>query len=287
MLTQEQIPSLIQATAYDPSGDKIGSVKQVYLDDRTDSPQFATVHTGLFGLKESFVPLEGAELRGDRVVVGVDKAQVKDAPSIDPDGSDGSLTPTQVAELYRHYQLPNQASGTRDTYAADVDRDRGTAVGETYEGRSGQHYESDGGNVRHTGRETRETRETRDSRGSRDDNAMTRSEERLNVGTSTEEAGRARLRKYVVTENEKHTVPVSHERVRVEREPITDANRGEAFSGPAISEAEHEVTLHAEKPVVEKEAVPVERVRLGTETVTEEKTVGGQVRKERIETDER
>ncbi|GAA0275491.1 PRC and DUF2382 domain-containing protein [Cryptosporangium japonicum] len=272
MLTQEQIPSLIQSTAYDSSGDKIGSVKQVYLDDRTDRPQFATVHTGLFGLKESFVPLEGAELRGDRVVVPVDKAQVKDAPSIDPEGSDGSLTPTQVAELYRHYRLPTQPSGTRDTYAADVDR-------ESDDHRHGQHYESDGGNVRFSGRETRTGRD--------DDNAMTRSEERLNVGTETHEAGRARLRKYVVTENEQHTVPVSRERVTVEREPITDANRGQAFSGPAISEAEHEVTLHEERPVVEKEAVPVERVRLGTETVTEEQTVGGQVRKERIDTDER
>jgi len=271
-LTQDQIPSLIQSTAYDPSGDKIGAVKQVYLDDRTDQPQFATVHTGLFGLKETFVPLEGAQLQGDRVVVPVDKAQVKDAPNIDPDGSDGSLTPTQVAELYRHYHLPTAPSGTRDTYAADVDHEH------TGHQATGQHYESDGGNVRHTERER--------STG-RDDNAMTRSEERLRVGTETHEAGRARLRKYVVTEEERHTVPVSHERVRVEREPITEANRDAALSGPAISEAEHEVTLHAEKPVVEKEAVPVERVRLNTETVTEEKTVGGKVRKEQIETDER
>lgn len=278
MLTQEQIPSLIQSTAYDPSGDKIGAIKQVYLDDRTDSPQFATVHTGLFGLKESFVPLEGAELQGDRVVVPVDKAQVKDAPSIDPDGSDGSLTPTQVAELYRHYHMSATSSGTRDAYPADVDSDRGRAVGETHESRTGQHYESDGGKVRHTGRETR---------GGHDDDAMTRSEERLDVGTETHEVGRARLRKYVVTEQEQHTVPVTRERVKVEREPITDANRGSAFDGPAISEAEHEVVLHAERPVVEKETVPVERVRLGTETVTREETVGGQVRKERIETDER
>ena len=63
------------------------------------------------------------------------------------------------------------------------------------------------------------------------------------------------------------TVPVSHEEVRVEREPITDANVGAAMDGPALSEEEHEVVLHAEVPNVEKTTVPVERVRLGTETV--------------------
>src|SRR3712207_7598050 len=124
-----------------------------------------------------------------------------------------------------------------------------------------------------------------DTSGPTTDNAMTRSEERLNVGTRSEEVGRARLRKYVVTENVSETVPVSREEVRVEREPITDANVGNALDGPAISEEEHEVTLHAERPVVEKEAVPVERVRLDKETVTEQERVSSDVRKEEIEVD--
>jgi uncharacterized protein (TIGR02271 family) len=112
---------------------------------------------------------------------------------------------------------------------------------------------------------------------------MTLSEERLSVGTRQTEAGRARLRKYVVTENVTQTVPVSHEEVRLEREPITDANIGNALDGPAISEEEHEVVLHAETPVVAKEAVPVERVRLDKTTVTEQETVTDSVRKEEIE----
>jgi uncharacterized protein (TIGR02271 family) len=113
---------------------------------------------------------------------------------------------------------------------------------------------------------------------------MTRSEERLQVGTQQVETGRARLRKYIVTENVQQTVPVSREEVRVEREPITDGNVGAAYDGPALSEEEHEVVLHAEKPVVAKETVPVERVRLDTETVTEQQTVNEQVRKEQIDT---
>ena len=114
---------------------------------------------------------------------------------------------------------------------------------------------------------------------------MTLSEERVEVGTQKREAGRARLRKYVVTENVTQTVPVQREEVRLEREPITEANRGAAESGPEISEEEHEVVLHEERPVVEKEAVPVERVRLDTETVTDDVTVNEEVRKEKLDAD--
>jgi uncharacterized protein (TIGR02271 family) len=125
-----------------------------------------------------------------------------------------------------------------------------------------------------------------DTSGPTTDTAMTRSEENLRVGTQKVEAGRVRLRKYVVTEEVSTTVPVSHEEVRVEREPITDANRDAATSGPEISEEEHEVVLHEERPVVQKEVVPVERVRLNTETVAGEETVSDNLRKEVIETDD-
>jgi uncharacterized protein (TIGR02271 family) len=115
------------------------------------------------------------------------------------------------------------------------------------------------------------------------DDAMTRSEEELAVGTTARERGRVRLRKYVTTEQEQVTVPVQREEARVEREPITDANLDAATSGPDITEAEYEVTLREEEPVVEKRAVPKERVRLDTDTVTEERQVGEEVRKEQIE----
>jgi uncharacterized protein (TIGR02271 family) len=125
----------------------------------------------------------------------------------------------------------------------------------------------------------------RDTSGPTTDEAMTRSEEELAVGTTQRERGRVRLRKYVTTEQQQVTVPVSREEVRVEREPITDANLDAATSGPAISEEEHEVTLREETPVVEKRVVPRERVRLDTETVTDERQVSEEVRKEQIEVD--
>ena len=123
----------------------------------------------------------------------------------------------------------------------------------------------------------------RDTSGPTTDDAMTRSEEELRVGTAQRERGRVRLRKYVTTEQVEQTVPVQRERVRVEREPVTDANRDAATSGPEISEAEHEVILREEEPVVEKRVVPRERVRLDKDTVTGEERVAEQVRKEQIE----
>ena len=106
-----------------------------------------------------------------------------------------------------------------------------------------------------------------DTSGLITDVAMTRSEERVEVGTRSQEVGRARLRKYVVTEQVTKTVPVTRERAVLETEPITDVNVGAATDGPEISEEEHEVVLHEEVAVVEKVVEPVERVRLGTEEV--------------------
>ena len=117
------------------------------------------------------------------------------------------------------------------------------------------------------------------------DGAMIRSEEELQVGTVSRQAGRARLRKYVVTENVTTTVPVRREEVRVEREPITDANVDAATAGPAISEDEHEVVLLEEEPVVSTQAVPKERVRLTKEAVTTDEEVSADLRKEQIETE--
>ncbi len=112
---------------------------------------------------------------------------------------------------------------------------------------------------------------------------MVRSEERMRATTDEVESGRVRLRKYVVTEEQQMTVPVSHEEVRIEREPITEADRAE---GGRIGEEEQEMTLHSEQAHVEKESVPVEKVHLEKERVTEEETLSDEVRKERFEIDE-
>jgi uncharacterized protein (TIGR02271 family) len=252
MTSPGQWNDLIGATAVDADGDKIGTVGQVYVNDDSGQPEWVTVKTGLFGTKESFAPLYNAQPGSGEVRLAVTKQQVKDAPSMD---ADGHLDPAEAETLYQYY--------------AD------------YVGSAGTQYAGTGNGAEYA--DTGTGAQGHDTSGPTTDNAMTRSEERLHVGTDTVATGRARLRKYVVTENVTQTVPVSHEEVRLEREPITEGNRDAAMSGADITEEEHEVTLRAERPVVTKETVPVERVRLGTETVTEEAQVSEQVRKEQIE----
>ncbi|SEO94513.1 DUF2382 domain-containing protein [Trujillonella endophytica] len=256
MITEQQISSVIGSIAVGPEG-KLGTVGEVYLDDSTGRPEWATVRTGLFGTKEAFVPLADATASGGELRVPYDKDMVKNSPHHD---AEGHLSPSEEADLYRYYGLDSSRS------VADA---VGTARGPELVDRDVDAR----GTVGH------------DTSGPTTDDAMTRSEERLTVGTQRVQAGVARLRKYVVSENVTETVPVSHEEVRVQREPITEGNAGRAMDGPAISEEEHEVVLHAERPVVAKEAVPVERVRLDTETVTGQETVSDTVRKEQIELD--
>jgi uncharacterized protein (TIGR02271 family) len=244
-------------TMVDGDGDRVGTIDSIYVDDQTGEPEWALVNTGLFGAKSTFVPLAQANPAGDDVQVPYQKQLIKDAPKVDPDGH---LSEAEEQELWRHYGL---------------DYGSGYAAAETT---------GDAGYV-DTERTTYDDRDTvgRDVSGPTTDEAMTRSEEELRVGTTQRERGRARLRKYVTTEEQQVTVPVQREEARVEREPITDANLDAATSGPDISEEEHEVVLHEEEPVVEKRAVPKERVRLDTETVTDERQVSEEVRQEQIE----
>jgi uncharacterized protein (TIGR02271 family) len=231
-------PAALHGSAVtDRDGRKLGKVYSVYYDNETDRPEWAAVKSGLFGTHVSLVPLATAEFDGRELQVPYDKDQLQSAPHHDPDRE---LSPSDEAELFRHYGVPYGGPT-----AAEGDR---SVAGDA-----------------------------------RADDAMTRSEEELRVGTEAREAGRVRLRKHVVTENVTRTVPVSHEEVRVEREPITESNRSAAMDGPPISEAEHEVTLHEERPVISKQAVPKERVRLNTDTVTDQQQVSDEVRKEQID----
>jgi uncharacterized protein (TIGR02271 family) len=258
---------------YDSSGDKIGKIEEIYLDADTGAPEWALVNTGLFGTKSTFVPLRDATDDGGNVRVPYEKSQVKDAPNID---SDGELSQQEEAELYRHYGLdysesrsdsglPEGGAGAGTTGETDVTGTTGT---------TGTERTDEAGTVGH------------DTSGPTTDQAMTRSEEELQVGTTQRESGRARLRKYVVEDEVTETVPVQREEVRIEREPITDANVGEATDGPAISDEEHEVVLHEEEVVAEKRAVPKERIRLDKDTVTEEQQVSETVRKEEVDVDD-
>ncbi len=271
MIGTSEIQNLLASggTVVGTDGDKIGKVSQVFLDDQTGNPEWVTVTTGLFGTAESFIPLNQASVRGDEIVVPYDKSTVKGAPRVND--SNGKLSESEEGELYRYYGL-DYTTGTADydttaTTGADYDTTATSGLASTGVDTDAR------GTVGH------------DTSGPTTDQAMTRSEEQLHVGTERVATGRARLRKYVVTEQQTVQVPVSREEVRLEREPITDANVGNALSGPDISEEEHEVILTEERPVVAKETVPVERVRLDKEVVTDTQTVTESTRKEEIELD--
>lgn len=225
--------------AYDINGDKIGAIDQIYYDDITGRPEWLAIRTGFFGMNTSFAPISGSTVYDDDLRLSYTKDQVKDAPNIDP--TNGSLLAHDEQVLFDHYGFASDAS----RYGVDERFDRD--------------YTVDTDRIRGDVAET------------------TRSEEQLRVGTKTVPTGKARLRKYVVTEHQNVIVPVTHEEVRVEREPITN---GECDD---IGDDEAEVTTYAERPVVSTETVAKEKVRLVKETVADEETVSGDVRKEQVD----
>jgi stress response protein YsnF len=240
------VSDLTGRTVIDPDGDKIGTVFDVYVDNETDQPEWLAITTGLFGTKVSFAPIAGAAFAGDDLQLGYSKDLVKDAPKAD---ADGQLSTEEEAALYAHY---GRTSGVRaGTQDRTIGRDQG-----------------------------------RDTSGPETDDAMTRSEEELDVATRSQVTGKARLRKWVETEDVHMVVPVRREKARLVTEPITDANRDAALSGGDITEEEHEVTLSEEVVDVSKHVEAKERVRLETEVETREVPVDEQVRKERIEMDQ-
>jgi uncharacterized protein (TIGR02271 family) len=253
VISTKDIDTITAGHVLDSDGDTVGKVGQVYLDNHSGEPEWVTVHTGMFGTKHSFVPLSKATVAGEDVRVPFDKAKIKDAPRVE---ADAELSPAQEDELYAYYGMTHQGTSQAPVGSPNAGR-------EDLTGKPGV--------------------VGRDTSGPTTDKAMTRSEEQVNVGTEKVASGTAKLRKYIVTENQTHTVGVSHQEATVTREPITDANRGEALAGGDLTEEEHEVTLHAEKAVVETEVVPVERITLDTETVRHEETVNAEVRKEQVE----
>ncbi|WP_425833557.1 DUF2382 domain-containing protein [Kribbella sp. DT2] len=244
MSTAQELERTIGQDVYDVEGQKVGTAANLYASDLSGEPEWVTVKTGLFGSKESFVPLAGARAEQDGLHVGQRKDLIKDAPRID---DQGHLSETEASELYRHYNM--QAGGMMP--GQNMGTDRGT----------GKNPAGKNKDMKGTGREE-----------------MVRSEERLRAGTETVETGKVRLHKRVVTEEQQVTIPVSHEEVHVVREPIENGR-----AGGKIGEEDVEVTLHEERPVVAKETVAVERVGLDTETVREDKQVSEKVRKEQVD----
>lgn len=239
------IDELYSGTVYDSNGDKIGNVNQVYTDDTTGQPQFVTVNTGLFGTRESFIPVSGATARGNDIHVPYTKDFVKDAPNV---AADGHLEESEQDQLFRYYDY---SGGGYSTGVGDVDVDRDVDLGRD-----------------------------RDVDLDRGDDSIVRREEQLRVGTERVESGRLRIRKHVVTEQQTVTVPVEREEFEVVREPLDGTS-----SGGALGEDEIAITTHEERPVVDKQVVDAERIAVEKRTVTGQERVAAEVSKEEIDID--
>lgn len=263
MISKDQLRTLRDGDLYSVDGDKIGSIEEIYLDDRTNEPEWATVNTGLFGTSQSFVPLSGATVTDDGLTVQYSKDQIKDAPRVD---AGEHLGVEQEQELYRYYGVDGQGAEGVATDRTDVAA--GTAAAGT------------AGAAGHVGDRDERAVADRDIADRDADATMVRHEEHLNVGTERQETGRARLRKYVDEEEQTVSVPVETESAHVVRRPVD----GEVVSdGKAFQEQEVEMDLESERPVVSKETVAVEEVSLEKETHTENVQVSDSVRSERIE----
>ena len=294
----------------DVEGHNVGKIKQIYVDERTGEPTWASVHTGLFGMKETLVPLQSAQPIEEDIQVPYDKATVKEAPNVD---ADERLSPEDEA-LVRDYfarnaPVPPQAGSSENeaqegrTWESGAGGGAPGAFADTREGRGDEPGMREGSpemmeddftrrDERFEGPDaglgpTDERFDERVAPGRREgdeDVTMIRHEEQVDIGVERRESGEATLHRRVESERFDETVPVHHEELEVERRPINDPS--EAAEDTGMREGEESFTLYEERPVVSKKEVPVEEVRVRKRDVTKQEHVEGERRTERIEFDE-
>jgi stress response protein YsnF len=275
MLTEREVSAAVGGTAYDADGSKLGTVEHFFVDDRTGTPSWVAVTTGLFGTRTSLVPVQSAALEDGRLVLPVTKDAVRAAPAV---GEGGHLSPDDEAQLRRHYGL--EVAGTGEpAWTAD-------STGLTPAGAAPAQDEDDD---ERTGRHAAPAPSEASEASEASDGGMVRSEEQLRVGTERVAATRVRIVKYVVTEEVQITVPIRREEIRVEEVPLDAVDEpGESLvpAAPGGGGLPDEIVLHTERPVVSVEVVPTERVRLRTEVVQGQETVTRQVQREQIAVDQ-
>ena len=278
MLDEREVSASIGSTAYDANGQKIGTVEHFYVDDRTGAPTWVALTTGLVGTRQSVVPAVDASFADGRLSLPVAVAAVKSAPHLTGD----HLTPADEEELRRHY-------GAQDGVRAEAQDDDLADSRDTVRDEAPVAAPTDGSPT------VEIPAEAPLPAAAPHDGGMTRSEEQLVVGTERVATTRARLVKYVITEEVQITVPIRREEIRVEQVPIDapDDLPGETLltevpqhATTASGGLPDEIVLHTERPVVTVEVVPTERVRLRTQLVQGQETVTEQVQREQIVVDQ-
>ncbi|MGW5879624.1 PRC and DUF2382 domain-containing protein [Nocardiopsis terrae] len=308
-MTGELVPeNLVGHRVLDTEGNNVGKINQVFLDDMTGEPSWVSVHTGLFGMKETLVPLQGARPVEEDIQVPYDKATVKDAPNVDADRHVSPEDEALVRDYFaRHGGVPRQARGDSGTAGTGTETGTGPVGGaagtpmpeghgQFADRREGRGDEPDAGRAETTPGAAvgdaddplaapagRRSDERLGGPGSPDDEdvSVIRHEEQVDIGVERREGGHARMRKHVETERFDETVPLHHDELEVERRPITDPSQ--VSDTGTMEEGEETFTLYEERPVVSKEEVPVEEIRVRKRDVTREEHVEGERRRERVE----
>lgn len=208
------INSVANSAVYDRNGDKIGTVGQVYVHDKTDQPSFVTVKTGLFGTKETFVPIDNVEQDGDNIRVPFEKSFVKDAPNVD---HDRHITPEEEDAIYRYYAQAQSADAGRHDEGFDGNRHDDHAGPDAAMGA--------GASMGAAGVSRVNERDPQ-----RDDNRQQGFQDNFDRDEAGAHRG-MRLRRYTVTETRTIEVPVQREEVEVvdaDGNPVSGA-QAEAF----------------------------------------------------------
>ncbi|WP_298459861.1 DUF2382 domain-containing protein [uncultured Cellulomonas sp.] len=249
MITTEDIQRLLgtDTPVLAADGSRIGAMGEVFLDTVSGEPAWVTVHTGLLGRAESFVPLIGAVTRGDEIHVPYSKDDVKHAPR--PESAGGRLSPDEERALYRHYGLVHddevEGADDRGSQARDDSLRVARPVptpdpipprGELAAAGPVPAELTTGAALPAAEARRHEVHEARGD-GSVDDDSMVRSEEQLRVvGTEQVPTERVRMRRYTVTEQKEVTVPVRREKVRLEYDPAEPGAEAEVVDVPTEGE---------------------------------------------------
>jgi len=262
--------SIVEGTdVYGSDGDKVGSIVAV-------QPNYLVVEKGFFFPTDYYIPVSavsGVQEGGVYLNVTKDAAlnQGWDAAPADYDTAAG--TTTIAADSGRVSGTPSDdtmAPGAIGGAMASV----GDAMGTPATSASTQ------AGVGTAGWDDTATGRTDRTIGTDETISVPVREESLTATKTASELGSVRVEKDVVAEERTLSVPVTEERVRVERRPVdraVDATDVGAFEDEVI-----EVPVYGEDVQLQKSVRVAEEVEIGKEAVQRDQQVTGTVRREEV-----
>lgn len=302
-----QAEELLGVQVIGADGKVIGTIEQVFGDEVDGPPTWARIRAGK---ASRFVPVGNSHVTRDGLNVPFDAQTIMGGPKIE---AGKEISAKQAEELSGYYGLAVPAQAGARGEAAEADQraeaeeasqraEAELAAAEEAEQRAeaekaSERAEAEEADRRAEAEEADRRREAEEAgrraeaelaeaeeaeqraEAERKEEWLLRREERLNVGTEVQESGHVKLHRYVDVEPSEQTLRLFHEEYDVERIPLAEDEPTEGD----LEEGEQEVTLHEERGIMSKQAVPVERMRLVTRRVEEDETFRDDVRRERIE----